>query len=117
MWNLRWWNRIMRRHTRPISAEKAVNWKQRLSLIYAFISFNAFGVVVYMMGTGRRDLAEYQGLKSEEEMKLTPGQLWAKNLNIQNATVFRMSGLRKTAEFAIREGEVVDASAEEQPEQ
>lgn len=63
----RWLRRLVRRNTRPIPEDKAVDWKKRLSFLYAFFAWNSFGFVCYMVMTGRGDWAKYYGYKTEEE--------------------------------------------------
>lgn len=69
-----WLRRFIRRHTKPIPEGTAHIWKQRLSFGYVFLAWNAFGFVVYMMYTGKHDWAAYHGLKSKEELEMTPGK-------------------------------------------
>jgi hypothetical protein len=57
----------------PLPLQKAANWKQRLSIVYAIVAWNAFGVVCYMAYTGRRDWADFYGYKTEEEKAISPG--------------------------------------------
>lgn len=59
---------------KPLQETTAAQWKSRLSIAYALLAWNAFGIVVYMISTGRADWAKYHGLKSEEELQMTPGK-------------------------------------------
>lgn len=106
-----WLRRFVRRNTNPIPQDKAYLWKNRLSLAYMLICWNAFGLVCYMFYQGKGDWAKYYGLKSEEELKMTPGkyllkhkihkikaclfvaQKWTKTLGIRDATVYSVKGL------------------------
>lgn len=63
----------MRRYTNPMPVDKAASWKQRLSLMYMLVAWNAFGFVCYMVFTGKSDWAKYHGLKNEDEANKTPG--------------------------------------------
>lgn len=65
--------RFIRRNTNPIPIDKAEHWKQRLSLIYMLAAWNAFGIALYYVFTGREDWAYYYGLKTEEEKHQRPG--------------------------------------------
>lgn len=60
---------------RPIAEVKAGSWKRRLSVLYALLAWNAFGVVCYAIATGKADWVKYHGLKSEEEANMRPGIL------------------------------------------
>ncbi|XP_046402093.1 uncharacterized protein LOC124168038 [Ischnura elegans] len=93
VWNIQWLRRFFRRRMNPVPVDKAHMWKRRLSLTYMFISWNAFGLVIYMMATGRSDWAKYYGYKSESEGNISPGRQWARTLNIENAKVLKLSGL------------------------
>lgn len=73
LFNFPWLRRFIRRHTRPIEVHKASLWKNRLSVAYAILAWNAFGVVCYCIATGKADWAKYHGLVSEEEDRRTPG--------------------------------------------
>ncbi|KRT82128.1 hypothetical protein AMK59_4093 [Oryctes borbonicus] len=88
----KWFRQFIKRHTKPIPEYRATLWKNRLSIAYALIAWNAFGFVCYMIFTGRGDWAKYYGYKSEEESLLTPAQQWTKTLGIKDATVYRISG-------------------------
>lgn len=97
---------------RPMGVERAGYLKSRLSIIYAVLAWNAFGVVCYCICTGKADWAKYHGLVSEQDAALRPGeyktqlkklkhllkpfhpaQYYAKKLGIKNATVLKISGL------------------------
>lgn len=73
LFHIKWLRRLMRRHTTPIPEDRAAFWKQKLSIGYALLAWNAFGMVCYMMYTGKRDWADYYGYKTDEEKSLTPG--------------------------------------------
>ncbi|XP_060536363.1 uncharacterized protein LOC132708205 [Cylas formicarius] len=88
----RWLRMYIRSRTGPIEENTAASWKQKLSIAYAIIAWNAFGVVAYNIFSGKADWAAHYGIKSEEELSQSPGQLWAKTLGIKNATVYRISG-------------------------
>ncbi|XP_044265774.1 uncharacterized protein LOC123012059 [Tribolium madens] len=90
----RWLRNFIRRHTNQIPEDRAFVWKQRLSLFYMFVSWNAFGFVLYQVYKGNSDWA--RKYKSEEELALTPAQQWARTLGIKEAKVMRVSGLQVT---------------------
>ncbi|KAK9880521.1 hypothetical protein WA026_011760 [Henosepilachna vigintioctopunctata] len=103
MFRFKFLRNIIRRHTRPIPEDNASKWKRRLSLAYMILAWNAFGLVCYQIYIGKSDWAEYHGLKTEEELQLTPAQSWAKTLGIKNAQVIRISGLNVT-HYEIKNG-------------
>lgn len=75
LFQMRWLRRLIRRNTNPIPMDRASVWKNRLSLFYMVVSWNAFGLVCYMVYSGKNDWAKYYGLKTEEDEKLGPGIL------------------------------------------
>jgi hypothetical protein len=75
LFELRWLRRLFRRNMSPIPEHRALIWKQRLSLGYMLLAWNAFGLVVYLMYTGRKDWADYYGFKTEEEKATPAGKL------------------------------------------
>jgi len=74
MFSFKWFRRFVRRHTNPIPFDRAASVKQKLSLIYMLLAWNAFGIVFYMIYTGRGDWAKYYGYKSEADSLLPPGK-------------------------------------------
>lgn len=94
-----WFYRIVRRNTKPIPSETALIWKKRLSVAYAIIAWNAFGVVLYMMFTDRADWPSYYGLKTDEERDKRPAVYFAETLGIQKATILSFKGFTKTGEM------------------
>ncbi|KAG5864189.1 hypothetical protein JTB14_031638 [Gonioctena quinquepunctata] len=89
-----WLRRFIRNNTAPIPENRAALWKSRLSLVYMLVSWNAFGLVAYMCYKGKSDWAKYYGLKTEEELRTSPGHQWAKTLGIDNAAVYKLSGFK-----------------------
>lgn len=71
---LKWLRKLVRRNTKPIEYGSALAWRDRLSIGYAILAWNAFGMVCYMVYTGRNDWAKHHGLKSEEELSMSPGK-------------------------------------------
>uniref|UniRef100_A0A1E1VXB4 Uncharacterized protein n=1 Tax=Pectinophora gossypiella TaxID=13191 RepID=A0A1E1VXB4_PECGO len=100
----KWWHVFLRKRMKPIPGDQAVLWKQRLSLIYGLLAWNAFGLVVYSAYKGKADWAHYYGLKSDEEQATPPALGWANTLGIKNAKVFRIQGFQKVDEYDIVEG-------------
>ena len=45
MFRILWLRRLIRRNTKPIPFRKAVNWKERLSIAYMLVAWNAIGFV------------------------------------------------------------------------
>lgn len=70
-----WWHRFVRRRTKPIPVDQAILWKRRLSIAYGLLAWNAFGILVYMVYTGKGDWAHYYGIKTDEEKAIPPGKL------------------------------------------
>ncbi|XP_022121324.1 uncharacterized protein LOC110997466 [Pieris rapae] len=103
----KWWHSFIRKRTKPIPEDYAVLWKKRLSLLYGFLAWNAFGLVVYSIYQGKSDWAHYYGLKSDEDKNMSPGHSWANTLGIKNAKVIRISGLSKVDEYDIVDGKEV----------
>lgn len=68
----RWLRNFVRKHTNHIPEQRAQFWKQRLSIVYMLIAWNAFGLVCYNIYNGNTDWA--RKYKSEEELSLTPGK-------------------------------------------
>lgn len=75
LFQFKWLRRQVRKHTRPIPFNTAEVWKRRLSLAYAIIAWQSFGLVCYLFYTGRSDWAKTLNLKSEEESMLSPGNV------------------------------------------
>jgi hypothetical protein len=74
LFQLKWLRRFVRRNTNPMPMNKAGKWKSRLSVMYAVLAWNAFGMVCYMVYTGKNDWAKYYGLKKPEDEMLSPGK-------------------------------------------
>ncbi|EAA10573.3 AGAP004627-PA [Anopheles gambiae str. PEST] len=103
----RWLRRWIRRRTNPIALDRAHLWKSRLSLFYAVVAWNAFGGVCYMIYTGRNDWAKFYGYKTDEEAQLPQAIRFAKQLNLPNAKVVKLSGLTKTDEYELKDHHVI----------
>lgn len=75
LFQMKWLRRFVRRNTSPVPLNVAERWKQRLSIGYAFVAWNAFGFVLYQVYQGKADWAKSAGLKTQEEFELPPGKL------------------------------------------
>ena len=75
MFQIKWLRRLVRKYTRPIAQDRASTMKSKLSLVYMLFAWNAFGLVCYMLYTGRKDWAHFYGFKSDEELAIPPGKL------------------------------------------
>lgn len=73
MFTMYWLRRFIRNNMPPVPEPKANVWNKRLSVAYALIAWNAFGFVLYSCYNGKAEWTEYHGLKTEEELKKTPG--------------------------------------------
>lgn len=73
LFRMNWLRRLIRKKTTPIPVERAALWEKRLSMVYMLLTWNAFGLVCYMIYTGKADWAKYYGVKSEEEANMSPG--------------------------------------------
>lgn len=71
LFQMKWLRALVRRNTNPIEYRHALAWKDRLSIAYMLVAWNAFGVVCYMVYSGRNDWAKFHGLKSDEEGRMT----------------------------------------------
>ena len=75
LFQFKWLRKFVRKNTTPIPYKKAETLKERLSIGYMILAWNAFGMVCYMVYTGRSDWAKYYGYKSEEESNMAPGNI------------------------------------------
>lgn len=78
LFQFKWLRKMVRKNTNPIEYTKAILWKEKLSIGYMLLAWNAFGLVCYMVYTGRADWAKYYGLKSEEELRMSSGTITAR---------------------------------------
>lgn len=74
LFQMKWLRNFVRRNTNPLPMGIAHTWKQRLSIGYALLAWNAFGFVLYAVFTGKSDWAKSAGLKDQEELRMTPGK-------------------------------------------
>ncbi|KAH8240260.1 hypothetical protein KR026_001243 [Drosophila bipectinata] len=100
LFEMKWLRRMVRRHTNPIPEHRAEMWKRRLSIGYAILAWQAFGLVCYMVYTGRNDWAKFYGYKTEEDLALSPAQQFARHLNVEGTgKIIRLSGFKKVEEI------------------
>uniref|UniRef100_A0A1B6ERQ1 Uncharacterized protein n=1 Tax=Cuerna arida TaxID=1464854 RepID=A0A1B6ERQ1_9HEMI len=93
---MRWLRRLIRRNMRPMHELDAMEWRKRLAFVYAFVAWNALGVVIYYTYNKKHDWAAYYGLKLEEEAEQRPGFYWADTLGVKKATIVRVEGFKIT---------------------
>lgn len=74
LFKLLWLRRFIRKNTKPIAVHTATDWQKRLSFAYMIFGWNAFGLVIYMVFSGKADWAKYYGFKSDEEANMPPGK-------------------------------------------
>ncbi|KAH8416828.1 hypothetical protein KR222_006452 [Zaprionus bogoriensis] len=107
LFEMKWLRRFVRRHTNPIPEQRAELWKRRLSIGYAILAWQAFGLVCYMVYTGRNDWAKYYGYKTDEDLALSPAQQFAKHIRVEGkGKIIRISGLTKVEEVPFDSEEV-----------
>lgn len=99
MFQFKWLRRFVRRNTNPIPQTTAELWKRRLSFGYVLLAWQAFGVVCYSVYKGKVDWAKYHGLKSDEELSLSPAQQFSKTLNVEKGKILRFKGFTKVEEI------------------
>lgn len=99
----KWLRRIVRRKTNPIPHDIARSNQRKLSYVYVFFAWNAFGLVLYQVFKGKASWADYHGLPREEG---TPAQQYARMLKIPKAKVIRISGM-ETEEYDISNDEEI----------
>ncbi|XP_055381215.1 uncharacterized protein LOC129611847 [Condylostylus longicornis] len=101
LFQMKWLRKLVRKNTNPIPFDTASTWKRRLSFGYAIIAWQAFGLVCYMLYKGKGDWAKYHGIKSEEDLRMTPAEHYSKMFNVNKAKVIRISGFEKIDEVQI----------------
>ncbi|XP_063701320.1 uncharacterized protein LOC134831505 [Culicoides brevitarsis] len=101
-----WLYRKVRKYMQPVDFDVAEKWKKRLSLIYFLCAWNAIAFIGFQYYRGKGDWAKAAGLKTEGEEKIPVAAQYANVLGIKNAHVTRISGLKKSAEYEIVDGEV-----------
>jgi hypothetical protein len=101
LFHFKWLRRFVRQNTNPIPMNKAEKWKSRLSLMYGLLAWNAFGLVCYMVYTGKNDWAKYYGVKKPEDDMMSPAQQFAQTFNMPKAKILRYHGLTKVEEVDV----------------
>uniref|UniRef100_A0A0A9WH98 Soluble starch synthase 3, chloroplastic/amyloplastic n=2 Tax=Lygus hesperus TaxID=30085 RepID=A0A0A9WH98_LYGHE len=86
MYGLQWLRRLIRRNTSPIEETTAHKWKQRLSIAYMLLAWNAFGFVAYSWYKGRGDWADYYGFKTEEDKNMPNNEYFARTIGRPGTT-------------------------------
>lgn len=71
---MRWIRRWLRRNMKPIDEYDAMEWKKKISFLYAFLAWNTVGIVAYHVYNKKYDWAAYYGLKLDEEINQSPGK-------------------------------------------
>lgn len=99
MFQFKWLRRLVRRNTNPIPENTAEIWRRRLSLGYVLFAWQAFGIVCYSVYKGKADWGKHHGLKSEEELTMSPAQQFSKTLNVEKGKILRFKGLSKVEEI------------------
>lgn len=57
LFKFKWLRKFVRKRTNPIPMNVAEKYKQRLSIVYAFLAWNAFGFVMFSVFKGKVDWA------------------------------------------------------------
>lgn len=99
MFHFKWLRRLVRRHTKPIPVDRAASVKQKLSFVYMLLAWNAFGVVCYMVYTGRGDWAQHYGYKSGADALIPPAERWARTLKVDKAKIVQISGFHQEGAY------------------
>lgn len=86
--------RIVRRHTNQIPEVRALSMRRKLSYGYAFIAWNLFGLVAYMIYTGRI---------KKTDSDLSQAREFAKLLKKENVVLYRIEGVTPVGRFDLDE--------------
>lgn len=65
--------RWIRARMHPMAERSAMSIRQKISIAYMLIAWNAFGYVVYQMATGNKHWPVTHGVMTEEECMERPG--------------------------------------------
>lgn len=68
----------------PMQEHKAYDMKQRLSILYMIIAWNAGGYCLYQIFSGNKSWPKTVGIRTDEEDMVRPGM---QKLNMQNMTI------------------------------
>jgi hypothetical protein len=85
----------------PMDEGHAWKMKDKLSIAYALIAWNAFGFVAYQCFQGKKNWPTALGVRSPEEDMVRPAIAWAHTLGIKKASVIRISGTTVSDESKI----------------
>ncbi|KAF7991599.1 hypothetical protein HCN44_008970 [Aphidius gifuensis] len=85
---------FMRKRMRPIPKDVALNVKNKLSIVYAFVAWNAATLIVYQ-------LYQYKFPPTEEE-KNDSVRYWARTRQTENAHVTRIDGFTVTEKYQMQ---------------
>lgn len=75
VFRIRWIRRLLRRNLPELPQDVAEKWYRRLSFLYLFSAWNAFGFTIYKFRGGKLDYSSLAGLLTEEEAKKSKGIL------------------------------------------
>lgn len=90
-----WVRQWFRRNTRPIPEPAAIKWRRRLSLAYALIAWNTFGIVFYYAITGKEKTIG----KLENDKTETRAEYYIRILNLDKVKVKRYTNFEKVEEY------------------
>ncbi|XP_031618438.1 uncharacterized protein LOC116337740 [Contarinia nasturtii] len=83
-----WLRRLIRRYSTPIPYRKAINYREKLSVIYAFCSMNMLCYMVYQYSKGKLSKEEY-GIEPTIMDQLPSSTQFAINLGVEKAKIYR----------------------------
>lgn len=93
--------RFIRRKTARMPEAKALEIKEKLSIAYAFVAWNLFGYMAYMVYSGRWTKQE----KEDKEPELSTGRHFAKLLKLRNVELTHVHGLSYVQTYDLTEEE------------
>ncbi|XP_042237636.1 uncharacterized protein LOC121876525 isoform X2 [Homarus americanus] len=88
--------RFIRRRTSEIPQDRASRVKINLSLAYAFIGWNLFGFLAYMIYSERIK-------KVEDDGSLSQGRKFVKMLKLENVHLYHIDGLKSVEHFDLNQ--------------
>lgn len=87
--------RFIRKHSRPKNPQFALEKRSKISLLYAFITWNLLGLVVYKIHKKRKEEAVAEDVSD--------GRYFADLLGMKNVKLMRFSGVTKVGEWDLEE--------------
>uniref|UniRef100_A0A0K8TQ00 Putative conserved plasma membrane protein n=1 Tax=Tabanus bromius TaxID=304241 RepID=A0A0K8TQ00_TABBR len=99
LFQLKWLRRFVRKRTNPIPHDRAHFWKEKLSLWYMIVAWNALGYIGYLVYTGQKKLV------NDDEGQETAGQRYAKMLKVDKGKIIRFEGVQKVSELDLNADE------------